>query len=251
MVKLITRIEEAGSHFAGDLSFLNNWTFFAYPESHFEQLTTTGPYAGTLEAFTTGVKLRTRYQQLFPSDKAKKIRYWASDSKRVIETARYFAAGFFGLDWNKDAAELQVIPETEDLGADTLTPSDTCTKYLTDTDHGHDHGWTMLIQFRNTYLGPISDRLSKMASKFHFTNEEVFSMQEMCGFETLTRGSSPWCSVFTHDDWLNFEYARDVIHFYRAGPGNPYGPTMGWLWINATMNILLQGEEAGPFFFSL
>jgi acid phosphatase len=124
-------------------------------------------------------------------------------------------------------------------------------KYRTDTVHGHDFGIAMLTKFRNTYLGPISDRLSDMTSNFHFSNGEVYSMQEMCGFETLARGYSPWCNVFTRDDWVNFEYARDIIHFYRAGPGNPYGPAMGWLWINATLNLLLQGQAAGPFFFSL
>jgi acid phosphatase len=124
-------------------------------------------------------------------------------------------------------------------------------KYRADTVHGHDFGIAMLTKFRNTYLGPISDRLSDMTSNFHFSNGEVYSMQEMCGFETLARGYSPWCNIFTRDDWVNFEYARDIIHFYRAGPGNPYGPAMGWLWINATLNLLLQGQAAGPFFFSL
>lgn len=42
-------------------------------------------------------------------------------------------------------------------------------------------------------------------------------MQEMCGFEITVRGKSKWCDVFTHEEWLEFEYARDVIHYYRAG----------------------------------
>ena len=76
-------------------------------------------------------------------------------------------------------------------------------------------------------------------------------MQEMCGFETLVRGSSPWCDVFSHEDWRNFEYARDVIHYYRAGSGNPFGAVMGWLWLNATANLLEAGPGAGTLFFSL
>ena len=75
-------------------------------------------------------------------------------------------------------------------------------------------------------------------------------MQEMCGFEILVQGSSPWCDVFTHEDWRNFEYARDVIHYYRAGPGNKFGAVMGWLWLNATANLLEKGREAGKFFMS-
>ena len=76
-------------------------------------------------------------------------------------------------------------------------------------------------------------------------------MQEMCGFETTVKGSSKWCDAFTKDEWLNFEYARDVIHYYRAGQGNGYGRTLGWLWVNATANLIKRGPDAGPVFFSL
>jgi len=183
----------------------------------------------------------------------KKTRLWASDSNRVIDTARYFSAGFFGLDWQA-AATLQIIPETADLGADTLTPGDTCPRYRTDALHGHDYGLAQLLRFRATYLPAVADRLAAQnphLHRFRFTVAELYSMQEMCGFETLVRGSSAWCDVFTRAEWRGFAYARDVIHFYRAGPGNPYGPAMGWLWLNATANLLEAGPEAaGPLFFS-
>src|SRR6266498_724225 len=140
MVNLISRLQDSGAHFKGELAFLRHWSFFAHPDSHFEHLTTTGPYAGTLEAFTTGVRLRTRYQRLLPRESGRIVRFWASDSARVIDTARYFAAGFFGIDWKDHTAELRIIPETAHLGADTLTPGDTCIKYINDTVHGHDYG---------------------------------------------------------------------------------------------------------------
>jgi hypothetical protein len=46
-------------------------------------------------------------------------------------------------------------------------------------------------------------------------------MQEMCGFEIMVRGMSKWCDVFTQAEWLGFEYARDVLHYYRAGSVSP------------------------------
>lgn len=239
--------------FNGSLAFLNNWTYFTDdPSKDFEQLTTTGPYAGTLEAFTTGTRFRTRYEHLLPKDS--KTRFWASDSMRVIETARYFASGLFGLDWEKDGtAELQIIPETLDRRADTLTPGDTCLKYIDDTVEGHDQGVNMLSRFLEAYIPAIAERLSSKEQNpnINFSNVNIFSMQEMCGFETTVRGSSPWCEVFSEEDWDSFEYARDVIHYYRAGPGTPYAGAMGWLWMNATANLLRQGPEAGTLFFSL
>lgn len=247
------RIKEANVPLNGSLSFLNNWTYFTDdPSKDFDQLTTTGPYAGTLQAFTTGVRFRTRYGHLLPNIKT---RLWASDSNRVIQTAKYFSSGFFGLDWEKNgAAVLQIIPETFDQRADTLTPGDTCLKYLDDTLRGHDNGENMLALFQEAYIPAIAKRLIKEEQNgalAMFTNNEVYSMQEMCGFETTVRGSSRWCDVFTDEEWEGFSYARDVLHYYRAGPGNPYAGTMGWLWLNATTALLHSGPQAGKIFFSL
>ncbi|KAL4805869.1 histidine phosphatase superfamily [Aspergillus unguis] len=250
---LLNRIKEANVVLNGSLSFLNDWQYFTRnPEEDFDQLTRTGPYSGTLGAFTTGTRLLTRYRHLLPS--ASKLRFWASDSRRVIETAQYFAAGLLGLDWESSGkAELEIIPETFEQRANTLTPGDTCLLYLQDTVNGHDKGMNMLAQFQQAYAPAIADRLISEEGNSAlgtFTNPEIFSMQEMCGFETLVRGSSPWCDVFNREDWENFEYARDLVHYYRAGPGNPYAGAMGWLWLNATAGILQSGPKAGTLFFS-
>lgn len=253
MLALLQRIKDSNITFKGDLEFVNDWKYFSLePSAEHDQLTTTGPYAGTLSAFAAGTRLRTRYLNLLSSPSlAKPISFWASDCNRVIETARYFATGFFGLDWNSSTtAKLHVIPETPDRGADTLTPGDTCLQYRNDRLTGHDYGLIQLTKFRSTYLPAIADRFEAQNPDIRFTNEEIYSMQEMCGFEILVRGSSPWCEVFGHNEWLDFEYARDVLHYYRAGPGNRFGPVMGSLWLNATANLLAHGPYNGRFFFS-
>jgi acid phosphatase len=99
-------------------------------------------------------------------------------------------------------------------------------------------------------MAPIHERLFQQTG-MRFQDHEIYAMQEMCGFETTVRGRSDWCNVFTQDEFLSFEYARDVLHYYRAGPGQKYAASMGWLWLNATTNLLLEGPEAGPLFFSL
>jgi len=220
--------------------------------SRLENLIPVGPFAGTLEAFETGVKLRTRYEYLRQQalDHNQTI-FWASDSKRVEETARYFAAGFYGIDW-EDVATLHVVPETSDLGGDTLTPGVTCKNYRdTTNEEGHDKGYRKLDEFKSTYLPAIAERLHEQDPEINFSETDVLTMQEMCGFELLAKGDSPWCDVFSYEEWMNFEYARDILHFYRAGAGNRYAPTMGTLFLNATKNLLIQGPEAGPLFFSL
>ncbi|KAI9852798.1 MAG: acid phosphatase pho5 [Thelocarpon superellum] len=216
MLALLERIRTSKVQLSGNLTFVNDWEYFTKnPEKNLEQLTTSGPYAGTLEAFTTGVRFRTRYAHLL-DEQTGKLQLWASGSNRVVETARYFILGLFGFK-AEEYATVHVISETADRGADTLTPGDTCRNYQEDTERGHDKGATMLAKFRSTYLKGIRKRFLKQNPEIEFSDDELYSMQETCGFETLVRGSSPWCDIFTHDDWENFEYARDVIHFYRAG----------------------------------
>lgn len=203
-----------------------------------------------MSAFRTGNILRTRYQHLLsPRANARKLNFWAGDSHRVIETAKYFALGFWGLNWT-DHALLHIIPETVSQGGNTLTPGDACLQYRTDPEHGRDTGYQKLDTFRDIYLEPVTNRLNKQNNGIVFNKSEVYSMQELCGFETMVVGSSPWCNVFTRNEWLDFEYARDVLHWYRAGPGNHYSAVMGALWLNATANILTGGPSRGRLFFS-
>ncbi|EPS28483.1 hypothetical protein PDE_03429 [Penicillium oxalicum 114-2] len=251
-LSFLERARNLKSPFNSSLEFLNNWTYFTdNPERDFGQLTTTGPYAGALTAFTTGVQFRTRYKDLLGLGSS--IRFWASDSQRVIDSARHFAAGLFGLDWEtRGAAELEIIPEIFERGANTLTPGNTCRRYLEDSDHGHENGYTMLGKYQDLYTPGISQRLVAENPSFgNLSSTEIYGMQEMCGFEIMIRGHSSWCSVFTEDDRSHFEYARDIKHYYGSGPGNPYGGAMGWLWLNATTELLQAGPEAGSLFFSL
>lgn len=257
MLELYQRIQHSGIELNDSLSFVNNWNFFAPdPSTHFESLVSVGPYAGTLEAFSTGVKLRTRYKHLLNHalTRGKPISFWASGSARVEATAHHFGEAFFGLDHAAaGTATLHVIPESSDRGANTLTPGGTCLKYADNVDaYGHDYGYRQLTAFRSTYLPAISARLATANPNLRFTDGEVDTMQEICGFETIALGTiSPWCSVFTREEIESFEYARDLLHYYRAGPGNPYAAAMGFLWLNATASLLREGgEAAGEFFFS-
>ncbi len=169
----------------------------------------------------------------------------------MIQTAQYFALGFFGIDYNSsNTAALRIIPEHSSLGGNTLTPGRTCLANKLDREEGRFKGYRLSGKYRSAYLRPIRKRLLEQTG-IHFDDQGVYAMQEMCGFETTVRGRSDWCDVFTQDEFLAFEYSRDLMHYYRAGPGQRYAATMGLLWLNATTNLLLAGSGAGSLFFSL
>jgi acid phosphatase len=239
-LQLLARLK---GHTSGSLSFLNNWTYFTDPNApRFENLTTQGPYAGTTQAETTGKKLKALYGHLIHSNSKEHhapTRFWTCSSPRDIETAQHFANGFFGPDWgSNNLADLEIIPETASRGADTLTPGDTCLNYIADKVNGHDKGYAKLAAWQEVFTAPVAQRLAADVGGLDLSPLDVYSMMELCGFETLVRGSSPWCDVFTREEWLDFEYGRDLLHFYRAGPGNEFSRVMGWLWLNATAELL-------------
>lgn len=247
-IALLAKLQATDVQLSGTLEFLNKWTYFTnVSDPSFEHLTDTGPYAGTLQSFNTGKQLRERYAHLVRA--ARTTNFWSCSASRDIETAKHFANGFFGSRWQEEAsAKLHIIPETADRGADTLTPGDTCLKYVEDEVYGHDRGYAELAAWQAVFAKPIAERVKAYVGGLELNPLEIYGMMEMCGFEILVRGSSPWCDVFSHEEWLDFEYGRDLLHFYRAGPGNDFAGAMGWLWLNATTTLLADSAASGVYF---
>jgi acid phosphatase len=66
-------------------------------------------------------------------------------------------------------------------------------------------------------------------------------MSLLCGYETVIRGSSPFCDlkVLTPNEWLGFEYTNDIMYFYNTGYGSSITGAIGFPWVNATFNTLM------------
>jgi len=108
--------------FHKSLSFLDDWDYGDWiyaPLEQFDQETLTGPGAGSIRMFTLGNELRTRYADLWGfGDVAEGIKVWSADFERVIDSARYFATGFFGIN---NSVEVELIPETRERYGNSLT----------------------------------------------------------------------------------------------------------------------------------
>jgi acid phosphatase len=70
-------------------------------------------------------------------------------------------------------------------------------------------------------------------------------MSLLCGYETVIRGSSPFCSlsVITPNEWLGFEYTNDIQYHYNTGYGSPVSGAIGFPWVNATFNALMGPQS--------
>lgn len=107
-------------------------------------------------------------------------------------------------------------------------------------------------EYKNTYTTPIMTRFHELAPEFNFTADDIVGMQQLCGYETVIRGSSPFCSldVFSPNDWLGFEYTNDIQYFYNAGYGNQISGTLGFPWVNATSSLLMADEAGQDLYVS-
>lgn len=229
------------------LSFLDDYIPPAIAEE--EQLTRTGK----LEAAQLGLTVSYRYPNLRLPE-----RVWASTAERTVKSAQGFIRG---LEIEDDTMNLVEIYEGEEDGADSLTTYESCPKYKSSTGSKQEAvslATILMAQFSlsqaylDKYTAPIIARFNANASSFNFTSDDIFAMQSICGYETVIRGSSPFCSteIFSPDEWLSFEYANDLFYHYNTGYGNPTSGVIGFPWLNASLSLLTADQAEQDLYVS-
>ncbi|KAF2243137.1 phosphoglycerate mutase-like protein [Trematosphaeria pertusa] len=220
------------------LAFLSSWTpALKYPEQQIAQVSTTG----YKELYDMGATYRLRYSDLYAysTDFTMWSNYYSS-SPRVRDSARLFARGFLG----PNATELGSIYALNSSDPrsfmNSLAPSDLCPAYK---DSG---GSPSIDTWNNIYLPPIQKRLNKLIKGgFQFTQSDVSIIPYLCGFETQITGAlSPWCSVFTEDEILQYEYAQDLRYWYGTGLGTDIEKYMMLPVLDGLVHRFVDGPNA-------
>lgn len=209
------------------LSFLADWTA-PFSKAEEELLTR----AGKLEATQLAISLSFRYPNLrLPK------RVWTSSADRTAESAQALVRGF---ELQENTINVVSIYESKEAGANTLTPYKSCPAYAGAT------GSKQSAEYRQIFTRPITARLNALARAFNFTDKDVFGMMELCGYESVIRGSSPFCNLdlFSPDDWLGWEYASDIMYHYNTGYGNDASGAIGLPWLKATADLLLDSSNS-------
>lgn len=205
------------------LSFLRDWS---PPISDAEVSLLTR--VGRLEATQLGVDLNFRYPNLTVP---KTI--WTSSAERTNQSAHSLARG---LEAEENSIHVKEIKEAKDSGADSLTPYKGCPKYSSSA------GSKEAKKFVDIYTKPLMARFNDVAMEFNFTSNDILAMHQLCGYETVIRGSSPFCDLklLTADDWLGWEYSEDIRYHYNVGYGNEAAGYVGLPWLSATADALEQ-----------
>ena len=176
------------SSYQGDLAFLNNGENSAKDESYYGLETFSGPYAGLLDGYNRGTQYRARYGHLWDGQSVVPI--FTSNYERVIETARKFGEGFFQYNYSTNAA-INIISESEERGADSLTP--TCI---------HDNGTAKCyaILEDNLLLMPqfsvAAARLNEQNPRINVNATDIYNLMSMNNPGLLACFNPFWARIY-------------------------------------------------------
>jgi hypothetical protein len=123
--------------------------------------------------------------------------------------------------------------------ANSLSPSDICPTFYDAS------GGTEINTWQDIYVPPIQQRLNReIYGGFQFTESDVEIIPYLCGFETQITGSvSPYCSIFSEQEILSYEYAQDLRYYYGMGPGTGNNQSMMLPILQGLVQRLVDGPN--------
>ena len=186
----------------GPLAFLQNYTY----QLGAEYLVP----IGSQQLFDSGVFHFMQYGRLFNRTLSHKPVVRTPSESRMLDSARYFLLGAFGYD-AFEKVNLEVIIEEDGFNS-TLSPYYDCPQ--SDAIYvGDDY---LRPEWDKTYLAAAVERLQPYTN-LNLTIELVYGMQNLCPYETVALGYSPFCGLFTEDERKGLNYDRQFYFEGREG----------------------------------
>lgn len=209
----VAKAKKAG-HFKGTgaLQFLNDWEY----ELGHEILVP----RGRQELFESGILHYYNYAQLYNPNS--KIIARTTTQDRMLKSAEYFLAGFFGLEWTNNAT-IEVIIEAEGFNNSLAGYKNCPNSYgpASRAGNGPSANWV------NVYLQEATSRLAPLVEGLEWTVDDTFAAQNMCPYETVAYGYSVFCDLFTYDEWKGFSYSVDLAFAATSSFQSPTGRAIG------------------------
>lgn len=204
--------------FKGQLAFLNEYTYFVSDPELYElevsPLNSRSPYAGTTNALRHGAAFRARYNSLY--NETNVIPVFTASNIRVYETSQSFIKGFMGPYYDENKVDTVILSEDSKIGANSLTPASACSAWNSDENSD------ILDQYSNDYLHNILKRLLMDNKSLNLTTDDVYNLFGWCAYELNVIGESPFCGIFTNEEFIKYEYSVDISDYYLDGPGLGY-----------------------------
>jgi hypothetical protein len=223
----IANLQNSSKQFPGEFAFLKDYKYTLGAD-----LLTN---VGRQEMVNSGAHFYQRYKSLV----AKKTPFVRSSGQdRVVESANKWLQGFAQAG-KKSVGMIDVtIPEA--AGVNNTLSHEICTSFeegpLDKVGDSAQAIWTA------KFVPPIQSRINEKLGA-NLTQTEIVYLMDMCPFDTLaspTAAISPFCSLFTEDEWHQYDYYETLGKYYGYGNGNPLGPTQGVGYVNELLARLTE-----------
>ncbi|KAK6441542.1 hypothetical protein LTR95_002214 [Oleoguttula sp. CCFEE 5521] len=201
--------------FTGKLSFLNGWNYKLGEEILVP--------VGKQELFDSGVLHQYMYGHLNPNNGTKIIARTTTQD-RMLMSAEYFMAGFFGLDWTSNATLVLARENLTGTFNNTLAGYYNCPNSNKAVNLG---GTNATTKWASVYLANATARLHAEAPGFNWTVTDSYNAQSLCAYETVALGYSAFCGLFTYEEWEGYEYSVDINFAGNNMFNSPTGRAVG------------------------
>lgn len=225
---MIAQIQNTSTQYPDEFAFLKNYIY----NLGVDQLTD----VGRQEMVNSGAHFYKRYSKIL-AEKPPFVR--SSGQDRVVESANKWLQGYAESAKNATPATIDVtIPEG--AGINNTLSHEICT--LFEDGPNSELGDSAQDIWVSKFVPPIQARINAKLGTNLSTTATIYLM-DMCPFDTLTSSTaavSPFCALFTVDEWHQYDYYETLGKYYGYGNGNPLAPTQGVGYVNELLARLTE-----------
>lgn len=220
---LVDRILADAISFSSDYAWIENYTYTLGADGL--------SVFGQKEMINSGIQFYNRYRHL-----AETITPFirSSGGDRVVESALNWTQGFHASRLSdpksnmSDGYPYPMVIISEDAGFNNTLDHGLCTVF----EDGYDSNIASSAQttFMNIFTPNITARLNLNLPGVNFTATETVYLMDLCPFNTVANDLgtiSPFCDLFTENEWKSYDYYQSLGKYYGYSYGNPLGPTQG------------------------
>ncbi|KAF2715572.1 acid phosphatase [Pleomassaria siparia CBS 279.74] len=224
----VAQIQSTATSFPGEFAFLKDYNYTLGADLLTD--------VGRQEMVNSGAHFYKRYAKLV-ANKPPFVR--SSGQARVIESANKWLEGYAQATKNSTIGSIDLtIPEG--AGVNNTLSHEICTAFedgpISKLGDNVQDIWV------SKFVPPIQARInSQLGTNLSVT--ATVNLMDMCPFDTLTSPTaavSPFCYLFTLDEWHQYDYYESLGKYYGYGNGNPLGPTQGVGYVNELLARLTE-----------
>ncbi|KAI5302401.1 hypothetical protein KEM56_000724, partial [Ascosphaera pollenicola] len=189
---------------------------------------------GKRQLAESGIAFYERYEHLTRTN-APFVR--ASVSSRVVESAEMFMKGFAQSRKEANGKPVKIDVDVimyEGAGFNSTLDTGSCPAFEIEKEKDNQE-WT--DPFLTKHFGETLQRVKQNLPGAEIELQEIIYLMDLCAFHTVTATPdasrlSPFCGLFTNEEWKAYDYLSSLTKYYNYGNGNKLAPSNGIGFVN-------------------